>query len=211
MEAIKSFFGIVMLVAAIYFLGNMTALASLHHATHDLRFLLGALLLVAIGLGMGAVHLSFHAGWSTRVRKALGVALSVVGATATINWMMTPERALAWRTDEAQAFAEAKAESKHVLIDFGARWCQPCTKIETLMGSDALYDLIEERFVPFRVDLNEISDAERAIQARWNAHTLPAVVFVNASGEEIGRYDDKSPSLESLRAALRAIAPADPR
>jgi thiol:disulfide interchange protein len=125
--------------------------------------------------------------------------------------MMTPERALAWRTDEAQAFAEAKAESKHVLIDFGARWCQPCTKIETLMGSDALYDLIEERFVPFRVDLNEISDAERAIQARWNAHTLPAVVFVNASGEEIGRYDDKSPSLESLRAALRAIAPADPR
>ncbi len=210
MDAVKSFFGVVMLVAAIYYLGNVSSLEGLHHGRPELRFLLVCLLFAVMGVAVGGIHLSFHSDWGVRLRKAAGVALLVVGAAGTINWILAPERELAWRSDEAAAFAEAKADGKHVLMDFGAEWCTPCKEIEKIVGSSEIYDDIDAKFVPLRIDLSQMTDAERELQKKWDAQTLPAVRFVSADGAEIGRYDEKSPSTASFRAKLKEVISAHP-
>src|SRR5437764_762101 len=88
MEAVKSVFGVVMLVAALYFLRNVVKPL---HAYGDWRPRFASLHLgVAVaGLLVGGVHLSFHGGLAARVRKALGVGAIVFGAFGLIAWTLT--------------------------------------------------------------------------------------------------------------------------
>ena len=100
MEAVKSVFGIALLVAALYYLKNVVpALAELTGRTN--AFLLGALVLAAVGLIVGAVHLSFYGSPATKLRKGFGVALVTVGLFAVTNFVLTPKIELAWMRSEA--------------------------------------------------------------------------------------------------------------
>lgn len=210
MEGVKSFFGVIMVVAAIYFLGNLHALKTLHYGDPRTPFLLGTILVTIIGVALGAIHLSFHSGTAVKVRKLFGVLLMVVGVSGFINWIQAPDRILDWRESEAAAFADAKDQNKHVLIDFGAEWCNPCKQIEKIMGTDAVYDDIANNFVPLKIDLTEISDEEEELQEKYSAETLPAVLFVDADGNELARYDNKSPSAESFLSKVREVADENP-
>ena len=210
MDGIKSFFGVVMLAAAVYFLGNLPALAALHHGDPRVPFLAGSLLVLVVGILLGAIHLSSHGSRADKLRKAFGVILMVVGLTGVINWYGAPDRVLAWRTTEAAAFSDAKAEQKHVILDFGAEWCAPCKDIEKIMGTDAVYDDIVDNFIPLKIDLTEISDEEEAIQEKYNAGTLPAVLFLTADGKEIARYDEKAPTARSFVAKIREVTENNP-
>src|SRR5882757_6687204 len=70
MVAIKSVFGIILAVAALYFLkGAIPPLA--HLARPDMTFALVAAVLLASGVALGAVHLSFDQGTLAKVRKGL--------------------------------------------------------------------------------------------------------------------------------------------
>lgn len=210
MEGVKSFFGVVMVVAAVYFLGNVPALKALHYGDPRTPFLLGSILVAVIGIALGAIHLSFHSAPAIKIRKMFGVLLMVVGVAGMINWVQAPDRILDWRKTEATAFADARAQSKHVLIDFGAEWCAPCKEIEKIMGTDAVYDDIADNFIPLKFDLTDISDEEEALQEKYSAETLPAVVFVDAEGKELARYDDKSPSAKSFLAKVREVTASNP-
>ena len=61
MEAVKSIFGIVMLVAALYFLRNVVP-ALMHYGRPTPRFLAINASIALAGLALGAIHLSFHDG-----------------------------------------------------------------------------------------------------------------------------------------------------
>ena len=50
-----------------------------------------ALVAVAGGLAIGAIHLNFYGRWSHRLRKGLGVALAVLGLFVVTNYVLTPE------------------------------------------------------------------------------------------------------------------------
>lgn len=189
MEWIKSIGGIALLAASLYFLRPLIpALAELGSASK--LFLGGALAVLAVGLVLGAVHLSFHGAWSERTRKGVGVALTVIGITGAINWALTPDQHLVWEKDEEAAFARARAEGKGVMIDFAADWCTPCKELELTFADPAVYDILAANYVALKFDVTKGTDEDEARQDKWNAATLPAVIFVSPAGDELGRVSE---------------------
>lgn len=206
MEWVKSAGGIALLVVGIYFLRPiLPGLARL--TSTGFLFVAVSLALVAAGIMLGAVHKSFHAGAGEKLRKAVGVALAVIGAAGAMNWMLTPDRTLPWRHDEAAAFAEAKRDGKGVLVDFSATYCKPCGKLETdTFAADGVYQAILAEYVPLKFDVSQGSDLDDQRQEKYDAETLPAVILLDGDGRELGRVrefvepDDFLELMESARA-----------
>ena len=204
MDWVKSAGGIALLVVSIYFLRPIVPALEEIGSSNPILLAAG-LLLVAVGLVVGAVHLSFHGGAAERARKAAGVLVVVVGSVAVMSWMLTPERKLPWHTDEAAAFAEAKASGKGVMIDFAATWCKPCGKMETdTFAEDAVYQAILADFVPLKFDVTKGTDQDEDRQERYGAETLPAVILLDAEGKELARAKDFMGPREFLELLRRA-------
>jgi len=209
METVKSVGGVVLVVMAAYFLTPVVpAIGRLTDPSWG--FLGGAVFVAVIGFAIGAAHLSFHGKASEKLRKAVGVTLAVAGLLGALNWYFTPDHKVEWRHDEQTAFAEAKRDGKHVMVDFGATWCPPCKEIEKLVGDDALYDDIAGSFVPLKFDVSKQTEEDERMQEKYDAPVLPAVIFLDADGNVLGRYTDKSPNAETFRAALRAVVEKHP-
>jgi len=204
MEWVKSAGGIALIVVGIYFLRPVVpALAKL--TSTSFLFVAICLALVVAGIALGAIHKSFHGPRSERLQKGLAVALTVIGAAGTMNWMLTPDRTLPWRHDEKAAFAEAQRDGKGVLIDFSATYCKPCGKLETdTFAADGVYEKILADYVPLKFDVSKGSDLDDERQEKYDAETLPAVILLDADGHELGRVREFVPAddfIELLDAA----------
>jgi thioredoxin:protein disulfide reductase len=209
MESVKSVFGIALLVAALYYLKNVVP--PLAHATHPAAaFLAVSLVVVVVGLALGAVHLSFHDVAARRVRKAVGVALCTVGLFTTTNWILTPKiTALRWLENEPVAVAEAAAQSRRLLIDFRADWCLPCKELEVKVFTDPSVVAALQDHTLLRVDLTREDEdpALGALKAKYNVATLPAVRVASAGGATLAEVNEFVPPAEFLK-RIAASSPA---
>jgi thiol:disulfide interchange protein DsbD len=188
MEWVKSAAGIFMLLAALYYLQPLIPqMRSLQHP--EVAYLIGALVLTAIGFGIGAIHLSFHAEWAERLRKGWGIACVVVGLFGAWSWYMAPKQELPWIHDEAQAFAMAKAQHKGVMIDFGATWCNPCRELEHTFADPDVFTAINDNFIPLRFDVSDDNAKNDALKSKYDAGNLPAVRYLTADGKPLAKVD----------------------
>ena len=200
MEAVKSIFGIVMLVAALYFLRNVVP-ALMHYGKPTSRFLEINIVLAAVGLGLGAVHLSFHAGALTIARKALGVALLVAGLFGGIAWALTP-KPLAWTYGEKAGMAAAKAAHKPAVLDFYADWCIPCKEMDVKTFDKVADEL--QRFALVKVDCtNDDDPIVVETVKRYDAQTRPTIIVIDSDGKVVKKYDGVV-SADDLRPVLQA-------
>jgi thiol:disulfide interchange protein DsbD len=186
-------------------------------------FLAGALLVAVIGIAIGGIHLSFHGSTAQTIRKSVGVGLTVVGAAAALNWILTPKLVPGWREkcaaeataeqqkasrcwrDEAEILAEAKAAKAPVLIDFGASWCVPCKQYETNVFADpAVHAEIEKRYVAVKFDMSEQTDGDLDTMQRWKAG-LPTVILLASDGTEVKRFHEPIPSAAEFLSALKSV------
>lgn len=206
MEAVKSVFGVVLLTAALYYLKNVVP-ALEHFTSAAPRFAAIMAALVVGGLALGAIHLSFHDSSRVRVRKALGVGLTVIGLFGMTNYVLTPKGAteLVWLRDEAAAVADARAKDQPLLIDFMANWCLPCKEFEVKVFSRPDVAEAMSRFTLLRVDLTHEDDdpALPALKKKYGADTLPAIRLVAPDGAVIGKTDEFIEADEFLK-LLRA-------
>ena len=212
MEGVKSVFGIALTVAGLYYL--RVVFPPLAQVTgRSPAFLAAAIAVAGLGLLLGAVHLSFHAGSRTRLRKMIGIALVVAGIFASLNYGLTPRVALHWLSTEAAGLAHARVSEKPVMMDFTADWCLPCREFEVSVFARPEVSAVLEDFVLVKIDLTreDQDDALPVLKDRYGVSTLPAVRFLAPGGQIVGRIDNLVPWHVFRNALLEAQAEANRR
>lgn len=215
MVAIKSFFGIVLAVVALYLVKNAfpQLTASLPSAV-SVPLVAGAL--AVVGIALGAIHLNFDEGPGRAVRKTIGLVLTIGGLAFLLAWLEKPKEfsdqdtsssdggeAFDWKTDETEALAAAKAGNKPMLVDFTAEWCSACKRLarETFPESTVRAEL--GRFVLLKIDATQDDDPKvMELQKKYRVVGLPTVILLDAKGNEVERLTDFVPPsvfINSLR------------
>lgn len=199
MMGVKSFFGVVLLAVALYFLAiKLPGLSSF--ASPAPLFLGGMGVLVVLGLLMGAVHKDF-AGSSRPVQlsKSVGILLAAGGAFLFVQGVATPERKLAWealpRDSKPHLIASlqerARAEGKPLLVDFTASWCIACKELSKETFADESVQREAGRFLAAKVDATDDEDpAVLATMTEFKVNGLPTVILFDSSGREAKRLTD---------------------
>ncbi|BCU66898.1 thioredoxin domain-containing protein [Sulfolobales archaeon HS-7] len=92
-----------------------------------------------------------------------------------------------WRIWNDEAFAEAKNLNRPILVDVGASWCHWCHVMdrETYDNED-IARIINENFIPIKVDRDEMPDIDRKLQKAVYEITgqsgWPLTVFMTPEG-----------------------------
>src|SRR5215212_1463149 len=91
--------------------------------------------------------------------------------------------AVAWVPWNGRAFARARAERKPVLLSISVPWCRWCREMDRTSYADpSIATLINERFVPIRVDADERPD----IGERYTLGGWPTTAFLTPDGAILG-------------------------
>jgi thiol:disulfide interchange protein DsbD len=226
MNAVKNFFGVLMLAIAIYLISPIIPAW--------VNMLLWALLLIGSAIYLHALDpLPAHAsGWS-RLWKGFGVVL-LIGGLALILGMLAGSRDLlqplgifrggAGGTAQAAeahglAFdrvkdvaeldarlAQAKADGRAVMLDFYADWCVSCKEMERFTFSDPAVQARLKGAVLLQADVTANSDADKALLKRFGLFGPPGLIFWTPDGAQsayqvIG-FEKADKFLASLEAAL---------
>jgi thiol:disulfide interchange protein DsbD len=184
MEYVKSVFGVLLLVMALWFLRPLSPRLENFILDPSWGFWV-AVTAVLVGVGLGAIHLSFHGPRGERFRKALAVALTVFGALVAVNNLVYVPQA-DWHkvTTIAELEAQvgrAKADGKPLLIDFSATWCNPCKEMElATFHHEEVEPLLSTRFHLVKVDVTEGTDEQSTMQEAFGSATLPSVLVYGA-------------------------------
>jgi uncharacterized protein YyaL (SSP411 family) len=99
-----------------------------------------------------------------------------------LHFSPRPNRAaeIRWRDWGPDSFAEAAAAHKPVLLAISAVWCHWCHVMdETSYSDEDVIGLINEQFIPIRVDNDQRPD----INARYNMGGWPTTVVLTPEGE----------------------------
>ncbi len=190
MESVKSVFGIALIVAALYYLKNVAPVMTRLTGRTSL-FAIVAVGVVVLGIGFGAVHLSFHDVWRIRLRKGIGVAMAAVGLFAITNYVLTPKIEHSWLRVEPEATRQAMAEGRPLVVDFMADWCLPCKELDVQVFSHPDVGAELEKFTLLKIDLTRDDEDPTlaAIKAKYGVNTLPAVRIVAPGGQIVRRFD----------------------
>jgi thioredoxin:protein disulfide reductase len=195
---IQSLLGIVLAVAALYFLGSaVPALRRLARPGNG--FALGCAALVAAGMAMGVGRPEPE----RRLRRTAGIAACVVGLFLLVTWLQLPAEGLVWERSAAVGSARATAERRPLLVDFTATWCVACGELSRETFADPLVVGEARRFVAVQVDVTDEDDQSvRETTARYRVVGLPTVVLIGSDGGERARFTEFVPAgrfAEALR------------
>jgi thiol:disulfide interchange protein DsbD len=202
LEWVKSVFGVVMVVMALYYLKPLLPLPLPVEKTQWV--VVAGLVLLGAGLLGGAIHLTFHGPLGRRVRKGVAIGAAVAGSFLLVSYAeaLPPGAKIQWLKDYSDARALAQAESRPLLVDFGADWCGACKELERVTFSDPrVVAACQARgFVPVHVDLtsSENVDENAAALDGYDQRGLPLVVFHDRKGDEIARITQFIPPEEML-------------
>ena len=114
-----------------------------------------------------------------------------------------PNRAaeIGWRPWGEKAFQEAQVADKPVLLSISAVWCHWCHVMDETSYSDPeVIRLINERYVPVRVDNDERPDVNR----RYNMGGWPTTAFLTPDGEIVHGGTYVPP--DAMRSYLTSVA-----
>jgi thioredoxin:protein disulfide reductase len=206
MEAIKRFFGILMLALALWMISPL------------IPAWVQMLGWAALGVGYGA-HLLWarKGGW---LSKAVGVVFAVLGIVQLVGVAsggrdaLAPLSHLSGRAAKKIEFVRVKSVSeldsalaqskgKTALLDFYADWCVSCKEMEKLTFSDPRIQAQFANMLLLQVDVTANNADDKALLKRFGLFGPPGIIFFDSQGREIrgGRvigYQEAEKFLQSL-------------
>ena len=230
MNAVKYFFGVMMLAIAIYLISPILPAW--------IGMSLWALLLIASAVYLHALDPlpALASGWQ-RLWKAVGVVL-LAGGLALLVGLLGGSRDLlqplsvyqgggtkisstnaasgsadshAIKFERVKSVAEldakiAASKGREVMLDFYADWCVSCKEMERFTFGDPKVQARLKDVVLLQADVTAINPDDKALLKRFNLFGPPGIIFWNADGKEsaykvIG-YEPPQKFLDSIRAAL---------
>jgi thiol:disulfide interchange protein DsbD len=219
MEAVKRFFGVMMLAMAIWIVSSVIPLS--------VQMLLWAALLIFSAIFLHALDPLPHTalGWHKFGKGVgifallLGVAF-LIGALSGARDILRPLGNIGRATAEAPANLQfdriktgadldariAQAKGKTVMLDFYADWCVSCKEMERLTFSDAAVQAKLKNAVLLQADVTANDAADKALLQRFQIFGPPATLFFAADGKEqadfrVTGYQDAPQFLQSLKGA----------
>jgi thiol:disulfide interchange protein DsbD len=199
MEAVKRFFGVVMLAMAIYLVTPFTPVV--------LQMLAWATLLMMSGVYLRALDpLPAGAHGFERFGKALGVIALVTGAGFLIGALSGGRDVLqplsGLRVGQASPGAPAvafqrvadagqldgairAAAGKPVVLDFYADWCVSCKEMERFTFTDTRVQERLAQMVKLQVDVTANTVEHAALLRRFQLFGPPGIIFFDRQGREI--------------------------
>lgn len=119
--------------------------------------------------------------------------------------------AIAWREgDVDDAFAEAKATNKPVLLYWGAKWCPPCNVMKQTLFKDPAFIAEAANFIPVHLD-GDAKDAQ-LWGDKFGIQGYPTVIILTPERAEITRLAGgatASALADALRVAAKRTTPIE--
>ena len=191
MLGVKSFFGIVMCIVALYYLRNAFPVIG-KVASPSTMFGVIAGAVAVIGVAIGAVHVDWSdGGMGTKIRKGAGIAASVVGGFLFVVWLVMPKAQLAWLHSEKEALALMEKEKRPMLVDFTATWCGACQEMAKDTFADPRVMQKAGNFVAVKIDATDQDDpAVEEVSKKYGVVGLPTVLLIGSDGKERKRFTE---------------------
>ena len=219
MDAVKKFFGVMLLALAIWIVQPLLPMG--------VQMLLWALLLILSAAYLRVLDaLPANAkGWH-KLRKGVGLLLLLlgvsylVGALSGARDILRPLGAIAksessvgttlqWTRIKDSAELDqrlANANGKIVLLDFYADWCVSCKEMERYTFSDAAVQAKLKNAILLQADVTANSETDKALLKRFDLFGPPATLFFDAGGKELQNnrvvgYQGADEFIKSLQSA----------
>ncbi|MDB5761302.1 MAG: dsbD [Herminiimonas sp.] len=211
MEAVKRFFGVLMLAVALWMISPVLPSSAQMSGW------------AALGIGYGAYLL-----WNTKqgwLSKAMGLVFAVLGMIQLVGAVtgghdaLSPLAHLGGGNVKKTEFvrvksvadldaALAKARGKTAMLDFYADWCVSCKEMEKLTFSDARVQSQFAGMLLLQVDVTANNADDKAMLKRFRLFGPPGIIFFDKQGREIqgGRvigYQSTEKFLQSLSLATQ--------
>ncbi|MBK8569778.1 MAG: protein-disulfide reductase DsbD [Nitrosomonadales bacterium] len=217
MEAVKRFFGVLMLALAIWLISTLIPLS--------IQMLLWATLLVLSAIYMHALDAlpNNASGWQ-KLWKGIGIlalllgSAYLIGALSGARDILRPLAALGNGQAAAASTLQfvrvknvaeldariAQANGKTVMLDFYADWCISCKEMERYTFTDAQVQAKLKNAVLLQVDVTANGNEDKAVLKRFELFGPPAILFFDAQGREQGSrriigYQDAGQFLQLLK------------
>ncbi|MHB8166130.1 MAG: protein-disulfide reductase DsbD [Sulfuricella sp.] len=225
MQAVKSFFGVLLLGMAIWLVSPVISPV--------VHMLLWAGLLIVSAMYLRAIDpLPHPASGFAKFWKGVGVVALIVGVALLIGVlsgnrdMLQPLSGLRAEGSEAKAagveslkFERVKnvaelesrlkqANGKVVMLDFYADWCVSCKEFERFTFGDAKVQAKLRDVVLLQADVTANSDDDKALLKKFGLFGPPGIIFFDKSGKELSDarvigYEPPEKFIVSLDAIIR--------
>jgi len=219
MEAVKRFFGVMLLALAIWIIQPLLAVG--------VQMMLWAILLIFSAIYLRALDTLPHnaSGWH-KLLKGLGMFTLLMGAAYLIGALsgapdiLRPLGNIGRSVEQSHAalqFSRVKdiaeldqriiqARGRGVMLDFYADWCVSCKEMERFTFADAAVLAKLKPVLLLQADVTANSEADKALLARYKLFGPPGILFFDATGKELDDfrvtgYQDANQFLKTLQGA----------
>ncbi len=217
MEAVKKFFGVMLLALAIWIIQPLLPVS--------VQMLLWATLCIFSGVYLHALDSlpPSASGWH-KLFKGVGVIALLLGVAYLIGGLSGANDILRPLGNIGRAEAQignevhfsrikdnaeldqriAQAGGQIVMLDFYADWCVSCKEMARFTFADTAVQAKMKRAILLQADVTANSDADKALLKRFGLFGPPGILFFDAKGNELSDfrvigYQDTAQFLKSLQ------------